>query len=42
MTGRPILAETETPESVRVVLYEDTWLRHILDPETVTQSSSRI
>jgi hypothetical protein len=29
---RPILAETETPEGVRVVLFEDTWRLHILDP----------
>jgi len=30
--GRPILAETTTPDGVRVVLFEDTWLLHILDP----------
>lgn len=30
---RPILAETATPEGVRVVLFEDTWLLHVLDPD---------
>jgi hypothetical protein len=29
---RSILTETETPEGVRVVLFEDTWRLHILDP----------
>jgi hypothetical protein len=29
---RAILAESTTPDGVRVVLFEDTWLRHILDP----------
>jgi hypothetical protein len=29
---RPILAESTTPDGVRVVLFEDTWLLHILDP----------
>jgi hypothetical protein len=32
--GRPILAETTTPDGVRVVLFEDTWLLHILDPQS--------
>jgi hypothetical protein len=32
VTERPILAETQTPEGVRVVLFEDTWRLHILDP----------
>jgi hypothetical protein len=32
MSARPILAEARTPEGTRVVLFEDTWLRHILDP----------
>jgi hypothetical protein len=39
---RPILDETTTPDGVRVVLFEDTWLLHILDRTTVTPSSSRI
>jgi hypothetical protein len=34
MTDRSILAETVTPEGVQVVLFEDTWLLHILDPES--------
>lgn len=34
MTGRPILAETATRNGVRVVLFEDTWLRHVLDPRS--------
>ena len=29
---RPIRAETATPEGVRVVLFEDTWEEHILEP----------
>lgn len=33
MSERPILAETRTPEGARVVLFEDTWLRHILLPQ---------
>ena len=33
MSERPILAETKTPEGKRVVLFEDTWLRHILLPQ---------
>ncbi|HXQ00158.1 MAG TPA: hypothetical protein VN845_08855 [Solirubrobacteraceae bacterium] len=33
MSERPILAETRTPEGTRVVLFEDTWLRHILLPQ---------
>lgn len=32
MSERPILAEARTPEGTRVVLFEDTWLRHILLP----------
>lgn len=32
MTERRILAETTTPEEVRVVLFADTWHEHILDP----------
>ncbi len=28
---RPICAETTTPESIRVVLFEDTWKEHILE-----------
>jgi hypothetical protein len=31
---REILAETATSDGVRVVLYEDTWTDHVLDPET--------
>ncbi len=33
MSERPILAETRTPDGVRVVLFEDTWLMHILNPD---------
>jgi hypothetical protein len=33
VSGRPILAEIATPEGMRVVLFEDTWLGHILDPQ---------
>jgi hypothetical protein len=33
MSERPILAEARTPEGTRVVLFEDTWLRHILLPK---------
>jgi hypothetical protein len=32
VTSRPILAEVVGPDGVRVVLFEDTWLRHILNP----------
>ncbi|MFI4977739.1 MAG: hypothetical protein ACHQC8_03545 [Solirubrobacterales bacterium] len=32
MSKRPILAETRTPDGVLVVLFEDTWLMHILNP----------
>lgn len=31
--GRPILAETATVEGTRVVLFEDTWLLHVLNPD---------
>jgi len=31
--ARHILAEAATPEGMRVVLFEDTWLRHVLDPQ---------
>lgn len=34
MTGRPIMAEAVTADGVRVVLFEDTWLRHILNPRS--------
>jgi hypothetical protein len=33
MSEQPILAETRTPDGVRVVLFEDTWLMHILNPD---------
>jgi hypothetical protein len=33
MSRRPILAEARTPDGVRVVLFEDTWLIHILNPD---------
>lgn len=33
MSERTILAETNTPDGVRVVLFEDTWLLHILNPD---------
>jgi|GEM_PF-3797894 hypothetical protein len=33
MSERPILAETRTPDGLRVVLFEDTWLLHILNPD---------
>jgi hypothetical protein len=33
MSERTILAETRTPGGVRVVLFEDTWLLHILNPD---------
>jgi hypothetical protein len=33
MSERPILAETRTPEGTRVVLFEDTWLLHVLNPD---------
>jgi hypothetical protein len=32
MTDRQILAETATPDGIHVVLFEDTWLLHILNP----------
>jgi hypothetical protein len=32
ISKRPILAETRTPDGVLVVLFEDTWLLHILNP----------
>jgi hypothetical protein len=32
MRERLILAETSTPDGVRVVLFEDTWMLHILNP----------
>jgi hypothetical protein len=31
---RTILAETATPEGIQVVLFEDTWLQHVLDPHS--------
>jgi hypothetical protein len=31
MATRDILAETKTPEGVRVVLFEDTWCEHITE-----------
>ena len=34
MTARSILAETATPEGLRVVLFEDTWRLHILNPHS--------
>ncbi|HEX4437057.1 MAG TPA: hypothetical protein VH061_09710 [Solirubrobacteraceae bacterium] len=34
MSKRLILAETKTPEGMRVVLFEDTWLMHILNPHS--------
>jgi hypothetical protein len=33
VSDRPVLAEATTPEGGRVVLFEDTWREHILDPE---------
>jgi hypothetical protein len=30
--SRSILAETTTPDGVRVVIFADTWFLHILDP----------
>lgn len=33
MSERPILAETETSDGRRVVLFEDTWRAHVLDPQ---------
>ena len=41
MTERPILAEVVSPDGVRVVLFEDTWLRHILNPRSGTPRLSR-
>lgn len=32
MTKRRVLTEATMPDGVRVVLYEDTWREHILDP----------
>jgi hypothetical protein len=32
VNDRAVLAETTTPEEVRVVLFADTWHEHILDP----------
>ena len=40
MTGRPIMAEAVTADGVRVVLFEDTWLRHILNARGRARSSS--
>lgn len=34
MTEHPILAEAVSPDGARVVLFEDTWLRHILNPHS--------
>ncbi|MHB8491959.1 MAG: hypothetical protein ACYDA6_07090 [Solirubrobacteraceae bacterium] len=34
MRERSILAETATPDGVRVVLFEDTWVFHVLDPQS--------
>jgi len=34
MAERSILAEAVNPDGVRVVLFEDTWLRHILNPRS--------
>ena len=34
MRDRSVLAETATPEGVRVILFEDTWVLHILDPRS--------
>jgi hypothetical protein len=34
VTERPILTEINTPEGVRVVLFADTWLEHIIAPRT--------
>ncbi len=31
---RTIVAETATPEGIQVVLFEDTWQRHVLDPQS--------
>ena len=31
---RSVLAETATPEGVRVIIFEDTWVLHILDPRS--------
>lgn len=33
MSERSILAEARTPEGTRVVLFEDTWLLHVLNPD---------
>jgi len=34
MNERAILAETATADGTRVVLFEDTWVAHVLDRET--------
>lgn len=34
MTERPVFAEAVSPDGARVVLFEDTWLRHILNPHS--------
>ena len=32
MSARTVLGETATRDGTRVVIYEDTWREHILDP----------
>jgi hypothetical protein len=32
VNDRPVLAEATTPDGIRVVVFEDTWRHHILDP----------
>jgi hypothetical protein len=34
MNERSVLAEAVNTDGVRVVLFEDTWLRHILNPRS--------
>ncbi len=34
MSDRAVLARTATPDGMAVVLYEDTWREHVLDPPT--------
>ena len=34
MSGRAILATTKTPDGVPLVLYADTWSKHVLGPRT--------
>jgi hypothetical protein len=34
MSERRILAEAKTPEEIRVVLFADTWLKHVLNPHS--------